>query len=86
MIFLLYKPSNQCLISQTLKERSVRYEEMEGRRPEETEKGRLWETEEKERETGGAKSPGETEKEILIKTRKGSPQKTKKEDRKSRKK
>lgn len=34
---------------------------------------------------GGAKSPGETEKEILIKTRKGSPQKTKKEDRKSRK-
>lgn len=88
MIFFLYKPSNQCLISQTLKERSVRYEEMEGRRPEETEKERLWETEEKERETGGwgAKSPGETEKEILIKTRKGSPQKTKKEDRKSRKK
>lgn len=35
---------------------------------------------------GGAKSSGETEKEILIKTRKGSPQKTKKEDRKSRKK
>lgn len=35
---------------------------------------------------GGAKSPGETEKEILIKTRKGSPQKTKKEDRKSRQK
>lgn len=26
---------------------------MEGRRPEETEKERLWETEEKERETGG---------------------------------
>lgn len=58
MIFLLYKPSNQCLISQTLKERSVRYEEMEGRRPEETEKGRLWETEEKERETGGGKKSG----------------------------
>lgn len=53
MIFFLYKPSNQCLISQTLKERSVRYEEMEGRRPEETEKEKLWETEEKERETGG---------------------------------
>lgn len=59
---------------------------MEGRRPEETEKERLWETEEKERETGGgAKSPGETGKEILIKTRKESLQKTKKEDRKSRK-
>lgn len=37
---------------------------MEGGRPEETKKERLWETEEKERETGGAKSPGETEKEI----------------------
>lgn len=58
MIFFLYKPSNQCLISQTLKERSVRYEEMEGRRPEETEKGRLWETEEKERETGGGGESG----------------------------
>lgn len=58
MIFFLYKPSNQCLISQTLKERSVRYEEMEGRRPEETEKEKLWETEEKERETGGGKKFG----------------------------
>lgn len=58
MIFFLYKPSNQCLISQTLKERSVRYEEMEGRRPEETEKEKLWETEEKERETGGGKKSG----------------------------
>lgn len=31
---------------------------MEGRRPEETEKERLWETEEKERETGGGKKSG----------------------------
>lgn len=44
---------------------------MEGGRPEETEKERLWETEKKERETGGGtKSPGETEKEILIKLEK----------------
>lgn len=33
----------------------------------------------------GGGSPGETEKEILIKTRKGSPQKTKKEDQKAEK-
>lgn len=31
---------------------------MEGRRPEETEKEKLWETEEKERETGGGKKFG----------------------------
>lgn len=44
---------------------------MEGGRPEETEKERLWETEKKERETGGGtKSPGETKKEILIKLEK----------------
>lgn len=36
-----------------LKERLVRYEEMEGRRLEEMEKERLWEIEEKEREIGG---------------------------------
>lgn len=52
---------------------------MEGGRPEETEKERLWETEKKERETvGGTKSPGETKKEILIKLEKEARKRQKK--------
>lgn len=60
---------------------------MEGGRPEETEKERLWETEKKERETGGGdKKSGRDKKRDIDKTRKGSPEKTKTEDRKHRKK
>lgn len=59
---------------------------MEGGRPEETEKERLWETERKERETGGDKKSRRDGKRDIDKTRKGSPENTKKEDRKSRKK
>lgn len=50
-------------------------------------KERLWETEKKERETGGGdKKSGRDKKRDIDKTRKGSPEKTKKEDRKRRKK
>lgn len=59
---------------------------MEGGRSEETEKERLWETEKKERETGGDKKSWRDRKRDIDKTRKGSPEKTKKEDRKRRKK
>lgn len=53
---------------------------MEGGRPEETEKERLWETEKMERETGGGdKKSGRDKKRDIDKTRK-------KEDRKHRKK
>lgn len=45
---------------------------MEGRRPEETEKDILWETEKKERETGGGdKKSGRDRKRDIDKTRKG---------------